>query len=248
MNEDLLDQFQQVESFHWWWSGRRALIKFLIGNRVPKKILDIGCGTGQTFNFLHEQFPKAKLYGMDSSAKAVRYVIKNGYKNVKKGSANRLPYPNQSFDLILFLDVLEHIQDHQKAINEAKRVLIKGGRIIITAPALKFIWSDHDRKQYHFRRYSVSELKDLARNSELKLEFISYFNFFLSPVIIVFRLLGNLKPFANLNQYNSSFNYDIAHKKFTNRILERLFTTEIAFLRIVRYPFGISIAAMYEKP
>jgi ubiquinone/menaquinone biosynthesis C-methylase UbiE len=247
MNDKLLDKFNKVEKVHWWWEGRRALLKLIIGSDTPKRILDIGCGTGETLSYLKRNYPKCSLYGIDSSAKAVRYSKKRGHRNIKQALANKLPFRDSFFDIVLFLDVLEHIKDHQKAIDEAKRVLRKGGKIIITSPGLNFIWSKHDENQGHQRRYTRSEIKQLAENAKMNIKLLSYFNFFLSLPIIIIRLLGNLKVFGHLTEYDSDLNFEIAFKPLLNGILRKIFVLEIILLKFVRYPIGISIVSVFEK-
>lgn len=247
MNNKLLDSFNQIEKDHWWWEGRRRLVKNLLAGNYPKRILDIGCGTGETLTFLKNLYPKAKLYGIDISNRAVMYSKQRGHWRIQKASANTLPFKNNFFDAVLYLDVLEHIKDDAKAISEAKRVLKSKGVIIITAPALGFIWSGHDTGQGHQRRYTRRAIKSLARLNKLKVSFISYFNFFLSPPIILIRILSNLKPFRSVSNYDRSINYDIAFMSLPNKLLKRLFLFEIEALRFVKYPIGISVAAKLTK-
>ncbi len=52
MDDGLLRKFNEVETIHWWWSGRRELLKLLLKNKRPTKILDVGCGTGETLSFI----------------------------------------------------------------------------------------------------------------------------------------------------------------------------------------------------
>lgn len=247
MNDNLLHKFNKIEKQHWWWEGRRELIKLLLKGRNPKRILDVGCGTGETLSFLKALFPKAQLYGIDSSQEAVKYSKSRGHLKIYKAEATKLPFKNETFDTVLYLDVLEHIKNDRKAIKEAKRVLKKGGSIIITAPGLSFIWSDHDAKQGHRKRYTRRDIKKLAKSENLGTPFISYFNFFLSPPIIIIRLLSRLKPFKELANYDRSVNYDIANLGLANSILGFIFVNEIKALKFIKYPIGISVGAKLEK-
>lgn len=247
MSGELLDKFNDIEKKHWWWEGRRELLRYFFKNRRPKHVLDIGCGTGETLSFLRRFYPSAKLYGVDTSSRAISYSKLRGHKDIKKASATKLPFKNDFFDVVLFLDVLEHIKDDNKAIREAKRVLRKGGIVIITAPALSFIWSDHDTKQGHQRRYTRREIRKLAADNQLGISFISYFNFLFSLPIIVIRLLSRLKPFKSFANYDKEINYNIANVTFTNSILRYLFIVEIKALRFIRYPIGISVSAVLKK-
>lgn len=246
MDRDLLDKFNKVEKFHWWWEGRRELIKLLLVDQKPKRVLDIGSGTGETLSFLKKIYPKARFTGVDILPEAVSYTKKNGHKAFVS-SATRLPFKKNSFDLILILDVIEHIKNDLAVVREAKRVLSPGGVIIITAPALPFMWSAHDKNQGHFRRYTSNQMEKLARKSKLSLEFLSYFNFLLSPPIIIIRLLSRLPVLSYFSTYDSKLNYNIAYKSKANSLLTRIFTTEIKLTKYIRYPFGVSVALVLKK-
>lgn len=246
MDEKLLANFNQVEQFHWWWAGRQHLVKQLLKKDHPKSILDIGCGTGQTLTFLSQVFPQAKLFGIDALPEAVKYSQERGHE-VLLSDALHLPYPANTFDAVLLLDVVEHIKADVQVIAEAKRVLKPGGVLVITSPALQFIWSAHDANQGHFRRYTRRRMRTLARQNKLHIEFLSYFNFVLAPPIIAIRLLSRLPVFGRLGDYDSRLNYNLAYNGTINSLLKFLFITEIKLLKIIHYPFGISVAAKFVK-
>jgi ubiquinone/menaquinone biosynthesis C-methylase UbiE len=247
MDDGLLKKFNEIETIHWWWEGRRELLRLLLKGKRPSRILDVGCGTGETLSFIHGLFPKAKLYGVDTSTTAIKFSKSRGHKKIYKSPGARLPFKKDYFDVILFLDVLEHIKNDQAVIEEAKRVLKKGGCIIITSPGLNFIWSRHDTEQGHKRRYTRTEIKRLASGSLLKTDFISYFNFIFSPPIITIRLLSRLKPFRSFADYDRGINFDIAKVGFLNNMMKFIFVNEVKALRYVRYPLGISIGAKLIK-
>ncbi|MCM8786994.1 MAG: class I SAM-dependent methyltransferase [Candidatus Omnitrophica bacterium] len=247
MNIKLLKKFNEVEKKHWWWEGRRKLLRDLLSKKRSRKILDVGCGTGETLSFLQKTFPKAELYGVDLSQVAVKYAKSRGHKKIFRASALKLPFKKDFFDTILILDVLEHIKNHQKVIYEAKRVLKNKGQIVITSPSLSFLWSDHDRMQGHHRRYTPREIRKLARNANLKASFISYFNFIFSFPIIAIRLLGKIRLFKFLLSYDNGFNYNIIYYPIFNLLLEKIFIFEISLLKFIKYPWGISIVAVLTK-
>lgn len=247
MNEKLLRYFNEIEKIHWWWEGRRQILRQSIEKKNGLKILDIGCGTGETLTFLEKNYPKSKLFGVDNSEVAIDFAKKRGHQNIRKVNALKLPYRENSFDYILLLDVIEHIEDDTALLKEAKRVLKKGGKIIITAPALQFIWSEHDSEQGHFRRYTRSRLRLLAQRVRLKICRLSYFNFFLSPAIISLRIIGKLRPFKHINSYDSKLNFDVAKKSIINDFLKFIFVSEVKLMRYVSYPIGISVYAVFQK-
>ncbi len=246
MNDDLLDKFNEVEKFHWWWAGRQELVKDLLKPEKPQKILDIGCGTGETLTFMKKVFPKSKLQGVDYLPEAVKYTKGRGHLALR-ADALHLPFADATFDAVLLLDVIEHIKNDSAVIKEAKRVLRPGGVIILTAPALSFIWSAHDEGQGHERRYTRHRLMKLAGKNKMTVPFISYFNFLLSPVIILVRLASRLPFFSRLGRYDSKLNYQIANKKSANAILRFIFVSEVKMLKWIRYSIGISIAVKMRK-
>lgn len=247
MNQSLLKKFNQIEKTHWWWEGRRQIISQLITPKKNQKVLDIGFGTGETMNYLQKILLNPVLHGVDASVVAVRFAKSRGHKMAKKGLATKLPYRSNTFDTTLALDVIEHIGNDQKVVDEIFRVLKPGGEAIITVPALSFIWSKHDTGQGHKRRYTRRRLVKLAKKTGFEVHFISYFNFILSPIIIFIRLIGRLKPFNKLGEYDSKINYDISDKKLINSFLKTIFVTEIKCLNFFRYPIGISAVVKFVK-
>jgi len=246
MNERLLEYFNEIEKSHWWWEGRREILRQELPTRSGLNILDIGCGTGETMSFVKSFLSKSKLTGVDNSQVAINFARKRGHK-VLKVNALKLPFEDNTFDVILILDVIEHIKDDYAFLSEAKRVLKKSGKIIVTAPALQFIWSKHDTGQGHYRRYTRHMMRDLARQSRLKISRLSYFNFFLSFPIIVIRLLSRLPVFSRFGEYDSDLNFQVAKKSYLNSILRSIFVNEIKLMRYLNYPIGISVCAVFRK-
>ena len=246
MNEKLLEYFNDIEKHHWWWEGRREILSQELPRKSNLKVLDIGCGTGETMSFVKSIRRGVDVVGVDNSQVAVNFAIKRGHQVVKV-DALKLPFQNETFDVILILDVIEHIKDDEAFLIEAKRVLKKGGKIIITAPALQFIWSKHDTGQGHQRRYTRHMIRGLAKTSRLSISRLSYFNFFLSPAIIAIRLLSRLSLFSRFGEYDSDLNYKVAKRNYINSILRYIFVTEIKIMKYINYPIGISVCAILRK-
>ncbi len=245
---ELLKTFSRVERTHWWWEGRRYVLKSLLNDKNPKRILDIGCGTGETLTFLQKLFPEAKLYGIDTSEKAVAYAKKRGHRNIVNANAESIPGKKETFDTVLLLDVLEHIRKDSRVLLEVKRVLVPGGTAIITSPALPFLWSDHDKNQGHFRRYTKRDFIQLSKKAGLTTKINAYLNFFLSPIVIFVRVLGKIPPLRFLVQYDNGINYEVAHHTHINAILSAIFRAELWLLKKgIRYPFGVSLVVVLQK-
>ena len=99
----------------------------------PGRVFDIGCGNGGYLSILKDC--GWDVYGLDFSQKAVDFVKnKRGLINIKQGSAEKLDFPDNFFDLVTMNHLIEHLSDPKKSLYEAKRVLKKGGILMITTP------------------------------------------------------------------------------------------------------------------
>jgi SAM-dependent methyltransferase len=115
----------------------------------PERLLDIGCGSGLYFPTLSRR--AGRVVGIDISkemVKAARTLIdvkKLGNIEVLEGSAEELPFPDESFDAVLGFDVLHHIQDVERALQEVKRVLRPGGKFVSIEPNVlnPVVWLAH---------------------------------------------------------------------------------------------------------
>jgi len=248
MSENLLETFFKVETRHWWWVARKKIVINLLKKYLKKSdnvILDAGCGTGAGILYL-QQF--GNTYGVDLSPKAVEFCKKRGISKVKIGDVSKLPFKDNFFDLVCLLDVIEHVNDDKMVIKEISRVLKKGGILLMTLPALPFIYSKHDKEQGHFRRYSKHDLNNLFKKTGFKKMKVSYFNIFLSSPIIAIRLLSKLGgKFSKLADYDSKINYSIFKKGLVNGVLTKIFSLESPLLELIDLPFGISLISIHKK-
>src|SRR6185295_3349533 len=135
---------RRVEASHWWFVGRRQIIRSFLQRLIPDlqtnregqaatvHILDVGCGTGANLEMLSE-FGAAE--GVDVSNEALTFCRQRGLNNVKLGEAEKLPYPDESFDLVTGLDVVEHLDDDLAGLREMRRVLKPEGVAFLFVPA-----------------------------------------------------------------------------------------------------------------
>lgn len=175
----------EVEESHWFFVARRnilgRLLDGLMSGTVQPRILDVGCGTGATTGFL-EQF--GEVTGIDPSATAIEYCRQQGRERLCLADGQNLPFADESFDLVVALDLLEHLEQESEGLSEAWRVLKDGGHALLVVPAFGFLWSDFDRFSGHYRRYSKEELRRKIEEPGFEVTRLSYFNTLLFPLVL----------------------------------------------------------------
>lgn len=243
MERSFYKNYFEIEKNHWLMVGRRAIVRDNLDPRVPpkSKVLEFGCGSGI---FVKELAAAGyESFGLDISADAVRFGELQGVQNLAVIEGHRIEFPDNTFDAVLCLDVLEHIEKEKWALKEIERVVKPGGFVVIMVPAFMFLWGVQDEVAHHYRRYTMGGLlKKMRSATSLPVVRKSYFNTFLFPPIAAVRLVCRL---FGIRGRESDFDLN---SPFVNRILAAVFNTERALLRHVRYPFGVSILAVFRKP
>ena len=237
----------EVEGTHWWFVGRRRILESFVRricqdlkrelNVLRPRILDVGCGTGANLELLG-QFGEA--HGVDVSEDALAFCRARGLENVKHGEAERLPYEDNSFDLVTGLDVVEHLDDDAAGLSEMRRVLKPGGRALLFVPAFMFLWGVQDDVSHHRRRYTIPTLRRAVNAAGLEVERTTYANItFFAPILLGRALMKvtGLRP-ASENNINVSA---------LNGVFGRILGAESAFLSRLNFPFGVSALCVARK-
>lgn len=241
MNKDFEKKYHSLEKEHFWFKARRKYILQLIKNiSKDSKILDIGCSSGILLMDLEEiGFKKENLFGIDISPEAIQNCHANGISNATVMDAQEITL-TEKFDIIIASDCLEHLEDDQKAIANWNSLLKPNGQAFIFVPAYQFLWSDHDDVNMHFRRYTLKELKHKLKSNGFQIQKASYWNFFLFPPILLFRLIGKL--FSSKNK-----NGDLDKISAFNEGLFQLINLENKLLKYAEFPFGVSVFCVARK-
>lgn len=241
MKDAYHDTIYRLEKSHWWYRVRREIVRSLIRSYFPNKeslhILDIGCGTGELLSGLSSY---GDAYGVDVSPRAVAFCKERGIQQVRVGSVTNISYPDNNFDLVLALDIIEHVADDTKALAEIKRVLKPDGIAIFFVPAFMFLWGSTDVFSEHYRRYTRPELRSkIVAGGFTPIRF-TYFNTLLFLPIAVWRLANRVIP---LHAHSETE----LNNSFINSLLYGIFRIEAFVLRFVNFPFGVSILAIARK-
>lgn len=170
------DKYERFGAYHWReiensparhnavLAGRYQVLLAAI-DPAMQRVLDIGCGDG-TLTF--ELSAKAThVWGIDDSLLPLRLAREQfnrrrgaPYPQLARADARRLPFPNGSFDCVVLADVIEHIDAPRVVMEEALRVLRRGGQILVTTPRRSDQEGAHE---YHCREYTGPELHDMLR-------------------------------------------------------------------------------------
>jgi SAM-dependent methyltransferase len=191
---DRLARIAAIEETHFWFAGRRELLMRLLAPYLlqPKRILDAGCGTGSMLRELRRRGQDA--VGVDSLPEAVG-LARSGAPGVpvELGDVTGLPFASGSFDGVLLLDVLEHVDD-RRALAEASRVLRPGGFLAVSVPACPWLWSRRDELAGHRRRYDRRSLLRRIDDAGFDVRRSTHYQLLLFPLVVLTRVLGRRKP------------------------------------------------------
>jgi SAM-dependent methyltransferase len=224
---------------HWWFRGRLAVVLAVLGRALtpgPHRLLDLGCGTGNVLEALG-RFGEA--VGMEADATLVAPARTAGL-DVRRGAlpADRV-VPVGWPDVVLVLDVLEHLDDDAAALRMAHELLGPGGTLVATVPAYRWLWSGHDVVLGHRRRYSAARLRAVVEAAGFTVVWISYFNVLLLPAIALVRAWKGLR---------GSHGHDLARPRAAvNAALARVFALEAAIVPRCPLPCGASVLVIGRR-
>ena len=218
---------------HWWYQGRRALVRDTLRRFVVPAghVLDVGCGTGDNMQML-EEVSGVAVVGTDLSTHALYHAARG---RTEIALAEDLPVASETCGLVTSMDVVEHLDDDLVGLREYRRVLKRQGLLLLTVPAYQWLWSEHDVRAAHRRRYRVGGLKSVVETAGFEVLHTTYYNSFLVPPAVLLRR-------TPLRRLVTQADEDVGN---TSRVVSKVMT---ALTRIERslalrgaVPFGLSI-------
>lgn len=236
MEEWVYRELYELEDRHWWFRGRRRFVWGLLrraGVAAAPRILDAGCGTGRN---MVEFGRLGEAEGVDFSEDAVAFCRERGLQRVRQARLEELPFADDSFDLLLATDVIEHVEDDRRALAELRRVAAPDARLVITVPAYNWLWSQHDDAHQHRRRYTMRRLRGSVSATGWEPVVSSYYYSAVLPAVAGVRALRKLRPRQNGRS-------DLAlTPPWINRVLELPVRAEATLVeRGGRLPAGVSV-------
>lgn len=242
MEAQVFERMAELDSAHWWFVARRQILRSVIRREVKPpadaRILEIGCGTGHNLAMLGE-FGHVEAAELDPMARAIA-ARRLGRPVHDFALPDLSAFPPSHFDLVALLDVLEHIEGDEPALDAIRARLKPGGKLLVTVPGNKWMWSAHDLAHHHHRRYARAELTSLARRTGFAVDLLSPFNTFLYPLVAAARAAGKLTGRESAD--------DRMPPTPVNALLRSIFALEAPLVGRVPMPFGVSLIAILRRP
>jgi ubiquinone/menaquinone biosynthesis C-methylase UbiE len=236
-------QIKRYRSLSPFYVTRRRIVERFVAEYATKGIcvLDVGCGIGDIVPVFDS---RAEFYlGIDLSKHALEVASKNfRSKSFLLAVANALPIKQESFDLVICTEVLEHLEQDAEAVGEISRVLRNQGLAILTVPQNPKYWTHEDAFDRHLRRYEAPDLVHMLQIQHLKTEKLLSWGF---PLAFLFRKYISTKLFNA--RVHESLTTNVRTERAVRtmaKVLSHLFRFDNLFNDL---NLGLGIAAVARK-
>lgn len=240
----------RMEEQHWWFLGKRQIVRTLLDSLLPPDgqslIVDVGCGPGGNVGALADTYDTA---GIDTSPDAIT-LARQRFPEVRfwQGALGEAPPEfDQGAKLYLLTDVLEHVPDDFLFLSTLLSRCQAGAHVLLTVPAKDALWTSHDEVLGHYRRYELSQLELLWQDLPVTPLLVSYYNTRLYPAI---RLIRAMTRYGRISFGDRGTDLRMPPRS-VNRFLASLFGSESKVLedclegrRATGYRFGASLIAI----
>lgn len=221
---------------HWYYCSKAAAMTRLLGDTPVKRILDIGAGSGFFTHHLLTRTTATEAWCVDIS-----YETDSDTTTAGKPVHYRRSIDSVDTDLVLLMDVLEHVDDDVGLLKAYLDKVPPGSRFLMTVPAFRFLWSGHDEFLEHKRRYTLPQLETVVRDAGLTVMQGAYYFGLVFPIAATLRLLPiGAQPSAPRSQLKR-------HHPLVNTLLKTLCTIERPFMGVNRLA-GLTVFCLARKP
>ena len=233
--EDILGE---AVSDHWYYQSKASALLDYVKHLNPQSVLDVGAGSGFFSKELLKKTGATEALCIDTSYQSERNELFSGKPVLYRTHSGPV-----DVDLVLMMDVLEHVDNDVGLLCEYVDKVSAGTHFLITVPAFFFLWSGHDVFLGHKRRYTLKEIEKVVEDAGLIVERGSYYFGLVFPLAVVQRLLnGNLKSRGHPARSQLK-----KHHPVTNFTLMSICTVDKLFLRINRLA-GLTSFCLARKP
>ena len=222
---------------HWYYRSKAKAMMRLLDAYIPSKILDVGAGSGFFTRHLLAHTSAEEAWCVDRS-----YVEDSDTINSDKLIHYRRSIKLVDVDLVLFMDVLEHVNDDIELLTEYSDKVPRGSQFLISVPAFQFLWSGHDDFLDHKRRYTRHQLENVVASAGLTVKHSSYYFGIVFPIVTAIRLAQKWRR----NGDGTANSQLTRHPPFINKTLATLCQCELSFMRINRFA-GLTVFCLAES-
>jgi 2-polyprenyl-3-methyl-5-hydroxy-6-metoxy-1,4-benzoquinol methylase len=205
------------------------------GNIKGKTVVVIGSGSGEFAALLARAGGLVTAIDIDEASVQLTLETARSFGVTVKGKVATLESfaKTEQFDLVVATDVIEHIEDDRAAARDLADLARLGGKVLITVPALPFLFGYHDSVLGHYRRYTRKELLRLF-GSVLRIQYARYYGISLIPAaLILSKWLRRPYPAGHVGSI-----------KENNRLLGSLVSLLFSFEKKISPPMGTSLLLM----
>jgi SAM-dependent methyltransferase len=224
------------QEHHWYYASKSQALLRALGDYRPRHILDVGAGSGFFSRVLLRDTPAQSAVCVDSG-----YAEDRSELYCDKRLVFRRTIPADDADLVLLMDVLEHVDDDVALLREVRSRVGPQARFIVSVPAFSWLWSRHDEFLGHRRRYTRTRLCGLLAAAGLRPLGGFYMFAAILPAVAAQRLWQRVRssaapPASDLRR----------HQRWSNALLTRLCVAESAIARHNR-AFGLTAFGIAEN-
>jgi SAM-dependent methyltransferase len=188
---------------HWYYRSKAAALRRAVAGLQSKRLLDVGAGSG---------FFSRHLLAETAAESALCVDI--GYPSDRDDSVAGKPVRYRRdigpayCDLVLMMDVLEHVDDDRGLVRHYAAKVPAGAHFLVTVPAFTFLWSGHDVFLEHKRRYRLPEIEAVMQDAGLKIVRGAYFFALVFPLAAAVRLAdrNTTEPRSGLKKHGALAN------------------------------------------
>ena len=260
----LVDILEYSENFSGWSDDLTSMHEDLLGDSHPidrasradallqiqknlhdsqNVILEIGCSSGYLLRKIKENFPMATVIGADVVREPL-FKLFQALPGVPlmRFDLLRCPLPNYSIDALILLNVLEHIEDDELALQRVFNLLKPGGFLVVEVPAGPYLYDAYDKELSHFRRYSKKELARKLEKSGFMLKRSTHLGFIIFPAFALVKLINKLSSRAKDSRVKSQ-----AGSTSQSLFIKWALKFEQKYLTRFSLPFGIRVLITAQK-
>jgi SAM-dependent methyltransferase len=224
---------------HWYYVAKGRALGAMLGRiRVPE-VLDVGAGSGVFSRQLLDAGVCERALCVDPGYPEERRERYHGHEIEFRRSVERVPQ-----NLVLMMDVLEHVDDDVGLLRSYGQRMPGNGRVLITVPAFPFLWSGHDVFLEHRRRYTLGSLEAVVGAAGLRVVRSRYFFGLLFPAIAMLRLRDRHRLGAGRIEARSTLR---AYPGTLNHVLTLIHEVERVILFPVNRLAGLSIFCLVRR-